>query len=119
MTFDLRIITVGYGEPTLWAAILVTSVVAVAAGIAIGKRFGRRALGPPKWATGAAVGLLLALALVVIAHLLFSVLFSVATDGAMVCTYIVGPALLLPAAVALLAQAIAWWVTARRIQHAV
>ena len=119
MAFDLRIITIGFSEPTLWMSVASSGVVGIVAGLALGTRIGRRPPGVTRWATGLWLGLLLALLVVISTHVVFSVLFSVRTGGAMGCTYIVGSVLFLPAAAAVAAEALAGRLTAGRSRQAV
>jgi hypothetical protein len=118
MKLDLRIMTIGFSEPTLWVAVAATGMGGIAAGLALGMRIGRRPPGVTQWAAGLWLGLLLALLIAVNTHVVFSVLFSATTGGAMGCTYIVGPVLLLPAVTAIAAEALAWRLTASRGYHA-
>ena len=118
MTFDLNasITTIGYGEPTLWAAVAAATFIAIVLGRLMGAAFGsigdrwrRRVYGLP--ASGA-----VALLVVVLTALMLSWLFS-HYYGGMVCTVFVTPALFLPAAVGIIVESVAWR-RARRTQIA-
>jgi hypothetical protein len=119
MTIDWRIITVGYSEPTLWVSVLIATVLAVVGGVHTGIRVVRQVpAGIRRWATGLWLGFLLAGASLVIGVALFSLMFLAAT-GTSVCTFVVGRVLLVPAAAGLVSEALASWVTAKRVNRAV
>ena len=118
MTFDLNasITTIGYGEPTLWAAVAFATVIAIGLGLLVGAAFGRigdrwrrRVYGLP--ASGA-VALLVVVLTVVMLGWLFNYF-----HGGMVCTVFITPALFLPAAVGIVVECVAWR-HARRAQIA-
>jgi hypothetical protein len=119
MTFDIRSIIVDYREPTLWMSVLPLAVLAAVIGARLGGRVGAQDSRARRWGLGLASGVLQVLSFALLAHLVFAVVFGIATAGAIVCTFLVGPALFLPAAVAVAAQAVAWWAADRRRHHAV
>ena len=108
MSFDLRIITISYDEPTLWVSVVLSALVAVLLGRRVGLWIGRI---QDRWrrrvygglVTGATI-----VALLLLPDLLLYPLFSVKTGGAMVCPAFVSPALLVPALLGVGAEAIAW-----------
>jgi hypothetical protein len=119
MSFDLSdfsIMTIGYREPTLWAAVALGSGIAIAFGYLAGGAFGgirdrwRRRL------YGVAASGLLALAIVVVTVSLLDWLF-IHYHRRMVCTVFVTPALFLPAILGLFVESIAWR-RARRVHVA-
>jgi hypothetical protein len=110
MTFELSdfsITTIGYGEPTLWVAIALASVVAFLVGHVLGSTIGRvrdrwrrRVYGIP--ASGAVF-----VSLVVLTVMILDGLFSHYHRG-MVCTVFVTPVLFIPGLVALAVERVAW-----------
>jgi hypothetical protein len=109
MTFDLdlSIMTIGYREPTLWAAVLLGSSVAVALGYLAGgicgamrDRWRRRVYGVP-------ASMVLAIGILVVTVVLLDWLFSHYHRG-MVCTAFVTPALFIPMMIGLVAECVAW-----------
>ena len=106
--------TVGFDEPILWITVVSVGLLAIAAGAALGMRIGRKPAGITRRATGLWLGLLLAFSTHILTHVVFALLFSVATDGAIGCTFLVTPIVYLPAAAALAAESIAWKVADRR-----
>ena len=110
MTFDLSdfsMTTIGYAEPTLWAAVALASVIAMVAGHIIGVGFGRvrdhwrrRSYGLP--ASG-----LVSLLIVVLTVTILDGLFSQYHRG-LVCTAFVAPVLLIPALIGVAVESRAW-----------
>jgi hypothetical protein len=117
VSINLRMIIVGYDQPTLWISVALATIVAVAAGSCIGIRIVRHAPGITRWAAGLWLGVLVAGASIVIAHALFSLLFLAAT-GAQACIPVVGRLFLVPAVAGVVSEASAWWFKARRADPA-
>lgn len=114
MSFDLSIVTIGYSEPTLWAAVAIATALAILAGHLLGRALGRihdpwrrRLYGLPASGLGS-------LAIVVVTVVLLDQIFSHYHRG-MVCTAFVTPALFLPAVVGMVVECLSW-TSARRAQ---
>jgi hypothetical protein len=114
MTFDLRIITVGYDEWTLWASLAMSTTFAVLFGAEVGKRVARVRIAWLRWLTGAVTLGALWFGMAVGSLLAFGLLFMVANGGASVCTVLVGRALLIPSFAVVASEAFGWW----RVQRA-
>jgi ABC-type dipeptide/oligopeptide/nickel transport system permease component len=108
MTFDFRIITIGYGEPTLWVAVALCGLVAVILGRWVGVWIGRMQDRWRRHVYGGVFTVAIAIPLILLPHVLLYALFSETTEGAMVCPVFVGPALLIPMFLGMGAEAIAW-----------
>jgi hypothetical protein len=118
MNMDLRMIIVGYDQPTLWISVGVVTVVAIAAGVSVGMGIVRLRPRIARWVAGLWLGILLAGAATIIAEVVFSVLFWRAT-GAQACTPVVRRVFLVPGVAAVVSEATAWWLRARRMDHSV
>jgi hypothetical protein len=114
MTFDLRIITVGYDEWTLWASLAISTIVAVPLGAEVGKRVARVRITWLRWLIGAVTLGALWFGMGVGSLLAFGLLFMVANGGASVCTVLVGRALQIPSFAVVASEAFGWW----RLQRA-
>jgi hypothetical protein len=114
MRFDLRMITVDYGEWTLWVSLLLTTTVAVLIGVAVGRRIASIGNSWLRWLGGAAIASTLWFGLALTAVIAFQVIFMIANGGASVCTVLVGRALVVPSIVVVASQCLGWW-TARGV----
>ena len=110
MSFDLselRITTIDYSEPTLWAAVLLSSVVGLLVGVALGSRFGRVRDRWRRRVYGGLATCIAALSVVVFTVLVLETLWAHYHQGT-VCTAFVTPVLLLSMVLGLAAERLAW-----------
>jgi hypothetical protein len=117
MTFDLRIITVEYGEWTLWASLLLSTSLAVLLGVAVGRCVAAASNIWLRWLGGAVAAGALWFGMALVAFMAFQLLFMAANGGASVCTVLVGRALIVPSIVVVGSQCMGWWM-ARRAEDA-
>jgi hypothetical protein len=108
MTFDLRIITVDYGEWTLWASLAISTAIGCFLGWRVGKRIGVVVSAWRRWILAALAALLLCQGVVMIAIVAFAILFAVSHEGASVCTLLVQRALFIPSVISIAAGAAGW-----------
>jgi hypothetical protein len=113
MTFDLRMITVDYGEWTLWVSLFISTPLAVLVGTAVGRRVASIGSVWLKWLSGAAAAGTLWFGMTLAGLAAFEVLFMAANGGAGACTVLVGRALLVPPIAAIASGAIGWWTEQR------
>ena len=104
---DLSITTIGYSEPTLWAAIVLSSIVAVSVGLVLGRTFGQVRDRWRRRLYGGLVSVVGALAFVVFTVLALETFWAHYHRGT-VCTAFVTPVLLLPMLLGLAAERLAW-----------
>ena len=116
MTFDLRMITVDYGEWTLWASLLLSTFFAALLGVKVGRRVAAISNIWFRWLGSAVAASALGFGMALVAFMAFQVLFMAANGGASVCTVLVDRALVVPSIVVVVGQCIGWW-TARRFEE--
>ena len=109
MTFDLRIITVGYDEWTLWASLAISTSFAMLFGAEVGKRVARIRNVWLRWLSGLVTIGALWCGMAIGSLLAFGLLFMAANRGASVCTVLVGRALLIPSVAIVASETFGWW----------
>ncbi len=115
MTFDLRIITVGYGEWTLWVSLAFSTALAVLLGWRVGRRVSRVRQPWLRTLLGLAVGGALFFGMYVATAITLQTLFMLAHHGASMCTVLVGRVLVMPSVAVVAGGAAGWWASERTV----
>jgi hypothetical protein len=108
VTFDLQSVVVDYGEWTLWASLVVSSIIGGSLGWTTGRRTGGLSAAWLRSTLAVLAAGLLWQGVAIIAAIIFGVLFMTVSGGAAACTVLVQRALFLPSVVGLATGAAGW-----------